>query len=293
MEKIYLGSHVSLKSPDYYLGSVKEAISFNENTFMIYTGAPQNSFRLPISKLKVEEARALLSKEGFDESKIIVHAPYIINLANNLNVNNYHFAIDKLLDEVKRTNALHLKTLVLHPGNRLTLSKEEAIQSIASGINEVFSRDKSDVKIALETMAGKGTEMGTSFSELKAIIDLIEDKSRIGVCLDTCHISDSGIDVKDVDGVIESFDKIIGLDKLLCLHINDSKNVQGAKKDRHENIGFGEIGFETLFKFVHHPKLIGKPMCLETPYINGVAPYKKEVAMLLSGDFDPSWRDNF
>lgn len=291
MDKILIGSHVSMKAPDYYLGSVKEALSYGSTTFMFYTGAPQNSFRLPLEKLKIEEGRKLITENSLDENKIIVHAPYILNIANQLNEQLYESSKEKLIIELERVKAFGLSILVLHPGSHVGTGVTNGLDSIVKALNDVFSRDNSDVKIALETMAGKGGEMGSSFDEFKFIIDHVEKKERIGVCLDTCHVNDEGKDVSKIDDLLKEFDEKIGLDKLLCIHINDSKNPCGSHKDRHENIGYGEIGFETISAYVHHPKLVNVPKILETPYFEGKAPYKEEIKMLKENKFVPSWRD--
>ena len=291
MDKILIGSHVSMKAPDYYLGSVKEALSYGSTTFMFYTGAPQNSFRLPLEKLKIEEGRKLIQENSLDENKIIVHAPYILNIANQLNEQLYESSKEKLIIELERVKAFGLSILVLHPGSHVGTGVANGLDSIVKALNDVFSHDNSDVKIALETMAGKGGEMGSSFDELKFIIDRVEKKERIGVCLDTCHVNDEGKDVSKIDDLLKEFDEKIGLDKLLCIHINDSKNPCGSHKDRHENIGYGEIGFETISAYVHHPKLVNVPKILETPYFEGKAPYKEEIKMLKENKFVPSWRD--
>ncbi len=290
--KILIGSHVSLKSPDYYLGSVKEALSYNSSTFMFYTGAPQNSFRLPLERLKIEEGRELIKQSSLDESKIIVHAPYIINIANKLNEKLFEMSKDILLNEIKRVAGFNLKILVLHPGSHVGTGIENGLNSIVQALDDVFSKDDSDVKIALETMAGKGNEMGANFEQLAYIIKHVKDNHRLGVCFDTCHVNDEGLDVKNLDKTLEEFDRIIGLDRLLCIHINDSKNPLGSHKDRHENIGYGEIGFDCIYQYVHHPKLVNVPKILETPYVDGKAPYKQEIKMLLDGKYIPSWKDN-
>ena len=288
-EELYIGCHVSMSGPEYYLGSVKEALSYEANTFMFYTGAPQNTIRLPLERLRIEEGRALLKEKGIDESKIIVHAPYIINIANQLNADNYELGKRHLLSELKRTYAFGPKILVLHPGSHVSTGEENGLDSIIKALNEVLDNDGTDVKIALETMAGKGSEMGTSFEQLAYIISQLKKPERVGVCLDTCHISDNGLDVNNIDQILEEFDKTIGLNKLLVLHINDSKNPVGAHKDRHENIGYGFIGFETLNKVVHHPLLNGIPKILETPYYEGNPPYKKEIEMFRKQSFE-DWR---
>lgn len=292
MAKIYIGSHVSMSSPEYYLGSVKEALSYGSSTFMFYTGAPQNSFRLPVEKLRIEEGRALIKEAGLDESKIIVHAPYILNIANQLNPENYQMAKDHLVRELQRVQAFGLGILVLHPGSHVGTGIENGLDSIIKALDEVLERDGTNVKIALETMAGKGGEMGSTFEQMNHILSHIKHPERVGVCFDTCHVNDEGVDISKVDETIEKFDRVIGLDKLLCIHINDSKNPLGSHKDRHENIGYGEIGFDTLCAYIYHPKLDGIPKVLETPYINKVTPpYKKEIEMLLNKKFIPGWRE--
>lgn len=290
-EELYLGSHVSMNSPDFYEGSVKEALSYGCNTFMFYTGAPQNSFRKPLNELKIDEGRRLIKEAGIDESKLVVHAPYLINAANVANLDTYDLAINIIVSELRRTAGFGCKTLVLHPGSHVGLGAETGIVALAKALDLCFETDGTDVKIALETMAGKGNEIGRNFEEIHQIIDLCKHKDRLGVCMDTCHISDAGYDLNDFDAVLKEFDRIVGLDRLLVIHVNDSKNPLGAHKDRHENIGYGEIGFDILNKIVHHPLLKGIPKILETPYINEKAPYKQEIAMLRSSKFVPNWRD--
>lgn len=291
-ENIYLGSHVGLSAPDFYLGSVKEALSYGANTFMFYTGAPQNSFRKPLSELKIQEGRKLIHESGIDESKLIVHAPYIINAANFSRPDLYEMSINTIVSELRRTAGFGAKILVLHPGSHVGMGAENGIVALAKALDLAFSTDGTDVKIAIETMSGKGHEIGITFEQVRAIIDKCEHKDRLGVCLDTCHINDAGYDIKnDLDGVIDSFDKVIGLDRLLVVHVNDTKNPIGAHKDRHENIGYGYLGFDVLNRVVHHPRLEGIPMILETPYINEKAPYKQEIEMLRSGIYKDNWRD--
>ncbi|MCQ2792348.1 MAG: deoxyribonuclease IV [Bacilli bacterium] len=289
MNNIYLGSHINLSAPDYYLGTVRDALQMNENCFMFYTGAPQNTIRKPTNQLKIDEGRKLLLESGINESKIVIHAPYIINLANTTNVKTRELAISFLKEELKRANDFHVKTLVLHPGSHVGVGLEIGIKAIIDGLNEVLNHDTSEVRIALETMAGKGSEVGANFADLKKIIDGVNKKDRVGVCLDTCHINDAGYDVSDIDNVLNQFDQIIGLDKLLVIHINDSINNKGAHKDRHANIGVGLIGFNTLCQYVHHPRLMDIPKILETPWINEKPPYKEEIEMLRSKKFNPDW----
>ena len=290
---LLIGSHVSMNGPDYYLGSVKEAISYGSTTFMFYTGAPQNSYRKPLEELKIEEGRKLLKEQGFDENKIIVHAPYIINAANKNRTDLLDLSIKTIINELRRTYAFGAKVLVLHPGNHLGLGAEEAIQTLAESLDQVFAQDGTDVRIAIETMAGKGSEIGTCFEDVKKILDTCKYPNRLGVCLDTCHVHDAGYNVNDPDALLAEFDKIIGLDRLLVVHLNDSKNIRGAHKDRHENLGYGEIGFEALCEIANHPLLRDIPKILETPYINEKAPYADEISMLRDEKFIDGWKDKY
>ena len=281
MSKIIIGSHVSMSAPNMLVGSVKEALSYNANTFMFYTGAPQNSARKPVTELKVEEARKLMADNNIDINNVVVHAPYIINIANAKDDAIYELSKKVLKDEINRTAYIGCKYLVLHPGSHLGLGVEIGLSRIIDAINEIFNEDDSDVMILLETMAGKGNEMGSTFEQISYMIDGIEKKNKIGVCFDTCHVHDSGYDlITDFDGVLKEFDNVVGLDYLKVLHINDSKNIRGASKDRHENIGKGYIGLETLKYIVNHSKLENVVKILETPYVDGNAPYKEEIALL-------------
>ncbi|MEK4486491.1 deoxyribonuclease IV [Psychrobacillus sp. FSL H8-0484] len=285
-----LGSHVSMSGKDMLLASSKEAASYGANTFMIYTGAPQNTRRKPIEELNIEAGLQHMKDNGM--SNIVVHAPYIINLGNTTKPETFALGVDFLQKEVERTAAIGSTQIVLHPGAHVGAGAEAGIQKIVEGLNEVLTQDF-PVQIALETMAGKGSECGRTFDELAQIIDGVSNNHRLSICLDTCHIHDAGYDiVNDFDEVLNQFDKIIGIDRLKVLHINDSKNVRGAAKDRHENIGFGEIGFDALQYVVHHPQLTDIPKILETPFV-GVdakskqAPYKYEIEMLRSKTFNP------
>lgn len=292
-----IGSHVGLSGKDMLLGSVKEALSYNANAFMVYTGAPQNTRRKPIESLNIEKAHELMKTHGIQKEHIIIHAPYIMNLANGDPLKR-EFAVDFFTEEIKRTNAIGAKQIVLHPGAHVKQGTEVGIKHIINGLNEVIERTKDlDVLIALETMAGKGTEIGRTFEELKSIIDGVTDPSRISVCFDTCHTHDAGYQTKeDFDRVIEEFDRVIGKEKISVFHINDSKNPQGASKDRHENIGFGYIGFDALSYIVNHKDFVNVPKILETPYVTEnddskekkFPPYKEEIEMLKSKVFDPN-----
>ena len=292
-EKILIGSHVSMNSPEFYLGSVKEAISYGSTTFMFYTGAPQNSFRKPLNELKISEGRKLLENSGIDESKIIVHAPYIVNPANKVKADLWEMSINTIKNELRRTAGFNCKTIVLHPGNHVGNGPDIAIQTLAEALDMIFEDDGTDVKIAIETMSGKGSEIGRTFDEVAKIIELTKHKERLGVCLDTCHISDSGYDLSDFDKILDEFDQKIGLDRLLVVHLNDSKNPISSHKDRHENIGYGYIGFDILNGIVHNPRLVDIPKILETPYINEKPPYKAEIQMLKNGVYVNNWKDNF
>lgn len=285
-----LGSHVSMSGKEMLLGSSKEAASYGANTFMIYTGAPQNTRRKPIEELNIEAGIAHMKENGM--SNIVVHAPYIINLGNTTKPETFALGVEFLQKEIERTAHIGATQIVLHPGAHVGAGADAGIARIVEGLNEVLATDF-PVQIALETMAGKGSECGRTFDELAQIIDGVVNNHRLSICMDTCHIHDAGYNiVDDFDGVLNEFDKIIGIDRLKVLHINDSKNVCGAAKDRHENIGFGEIGFETLQYIVHHPQLMELPKILETPFV-GVdakskeAPYKYEIEMLRTKQFNP------
>jgi len=278
---LLIGSHISLSGKEMFLGSVKETLLNGANCLMVYTGAPQNTKRANMNTFKIQEAHALLKENNIKLEHIIVHAPYILNLANP-DIEKRKFAIDFLTQEVLRTNALGASIIVLHPGSAVGKDRPQATQFIAEGINQVLANTKGlGVKIALETMAGKGNEMGKTFLELAQIIQLIEDQSRIGVCFDTCHVFDAGYDlVNQKDAVLDEFIKTIGLDKLLVLHINDSKNTLGSMKDRHANIGSGYIGMDALMAIIYDQRLALIPKILETPYIDGKPPYKEEIALI-------------
>jgi deoxyribonuclease-4 len=293
---LIIGSHVSYKSGKQLLGSVVEALSYGANTFMFYTGAPQNTNRSTIDDNLTKEAYQLMEENGINPKNVIVHAPYIINLAND--GASYDFAIKFLKEEIKRVDKLGMKYLVLHPGSHVGLGIEKGLDNIINGLNFVLSEDN-DVIICLETMAGKGSELGTSFEQIKKIIDGVKLNNKLMVCLDTCHINDAGYDLNNFDEVLDEFDNVIGLDKLACIHINDSKNERGAHKDRHENIGIGTIGFDNLIKVIYNERLDGIPKILETPYIGDTddskerlyPPYKFEIEMIRNKKFDSEFLD--
>ena len=282
---LIIGSHVGYKKDSGLVGSVKEALSYNANTFMFFTGAPQNTKRLPIDLEKVKEADQLMKDNKIAKENVIVHAPYIINLATDDLVKR-EFSCNFLKEEIKRVETLGFSYLVLHPGSHVGAGTDKGIQNIADSLNKIIDKD-TKVVILLETMAGKGTEVGKSFEELESIISKIKQRENIGVCLDTCHINDAGYDLNYFDKVLDSFDKIIGLDKLKCIHVNDSKNIMGSHKDRHENIGYGHIGFDNLINIIYNKRLDNIPKILETPYIDKTyPPYKYEIEMIRSKKFN-------
>ena len=287
---LLIGSHVGFKKDCQLLGSLEEALNYGANTFMFYTGAPQNTSRYPIMDGFTIEALSLMREKGFDYSKVVVHAPYIINLANDKDPEKFMFSVRFLQEELERCELLGIQSLVLHPGSHVGLGVDTAISNIAKGLNMILGTHP--VTVLLETMAGKGTEVGSSLEELKKIIDLVNDKEHIGVCLDTCHLNDAGYDMSRFDDFLDEFDKIIGIDKIGCVHVNDSKNVLGAHKDRHENIGFGTIGFDNLIAIVYNNRLEEVPKILETPYVDReFAPYKYEIAMIREKKFDDKLLD--
>ncbi|UII54896.1 deoxyribonuclease IV [Cytobacillus spongiae] len=290
-----IGSHVSMSGKKMLLASSEEAVSYGANTFMVYTGAPQNTRRKKIEDLNIEAGRKHMEEHGISE--IVVHAPYIINIGNTQNPSTFELGVNFLRSEIERTEAIGAKQIVLHPGAHVGAGTEEGIKKIVEGLNEVLTGQEK-VQIALETMAGKGSECGKSFEELAMIMDGVHYNDKLSVCFDTCHIHDAGYDiVNDFDAVIENFDKIVGIDRLKVLHINDSKNERGMRKDRHENIGFGHIGFQAINYIVHHPQLMQVPKILETPYVgedknNNKAPYKLEIEMLRKQEFNDNLLDD-
>lgn len=286
-----LGSHVSLSAPGYFYDAVQTMISYQANTMMFYTGPPQNARRVPLEKMMIAEGKKLLDDYGISPKQLVVHAPYIINIGNTLNQELADGSKELLREELKRTAAFGVETLVLHPGSHVGAGIEAAIPQIIAILNDVLS-DEEGPLIALETMAGKGGEIGSSFEELALIIQGVQNKNRIGVCFDTCHTHDAGYDLANIDEVLKEFDEIIGLKYLKVLHLNDSKNEKGARKDRHENLGYGFIGFSTLLKYVTDSRLSQIPKILETPYHQGHPPYKKEIMMLKAETFIADWRDS-
>ena len=283
--ELIIGSHVSFTKDEGLLGSLEEALSYGENTFMFYTGAPQNTFRAPINIEKLNQAKEELEKQKINIKNIIIHAPYIINLANDQE-DKFNFAVNFLKQELERAKTLGIEKIVLHPGSHIGLGEERGLANIIKGLNLVLDKENGPV-ICLETMAGKGTELGKTFEQLKTIIDGVKYKERLMVCLDTCHLNDAGYDMSKFDEVLDEFSKIIGLEKIGCIHINDSKNEKGAHKDRHENIGIGTIGFKNLIDIIYNKNLENIPKILETPYVSmdggkdrTYPPFKFEIEMI-------------
>lgn len=286
MQDIKLGSHVGMAGKEMFLASAKEAVSYGANVFMLYTGAPQNTRRKDISELNIEEGWKYASEHGIQE--IIVHAPYIINLANTVKPETYELAVEFLKKEIIRTAAMKSRILVLHPGSHVDAGVEAGTAQIIKGLNTVLNKNDDNVYIALETMAGKGSEIGRTFEELKAIYDGVDKKERLRVCFDTCHVNDAGYDiVNHYDEVFDEFDRILGLDQIAVFHINDSMNPPGAHKDRHANIDKGTIGYNTLKRLIHDERFMAVPKILETPWVTVEGtdkkepPYKEEIAWLL------------
>ncbi|SDD19903.1 deoxyribonuclease-4 [Terribacillus halophilus] len=290
-----IGSHVSMSGKKMLLGSSEEAYSYGANAMMIYTGAPQNTRRKAIEELNIEAGRAHMKEHGITD--IVVHAPYIINIGNTIKPETFELGVNFLRSEIERTEAIGAKQIVLHPGAHVGEGVAAGIPKIIEGLNEVLTKDQ-NVQIALETMAGKGSEIGSNFEELARIMDGVTHNDKLSVCFDTCHTHDAGYDVvNDFDGVLEQFDRAVGLDRLKVIHVNDSKNERGARKDRHENIGFGHIGYDALRYIVHHDQLQQLPKILETPFVgedkkNKKAPYAHEIDMLMANSFNPNLKEH-
>lgn len=281
---LYIGSHVSYLKDTGLLGSVKEALSYNSNTFMFYTGSNQSTVRFEINKELTNEAHILMEENNIDKNNVLVHAPYIINLANNLDERKYEFYINFLREEIFRTKELGFNKMVLHPGSHVTLSKETGLNNIANGLNKALI-NINDFDLMLEFMSGKGTELGTSIDDFVYIFNLIENKYKVSICLDTCHLNDSGIDLNKFNEFLDEFDKKIGINKIHAIHINDSLNSISSHKDRHANIGYGMVGFNTLLNVIYNERLKDIPRILETPYINSKPPYKEEIENIRNKTF--------
>lgn len=281
-----LGSHVQMKAPLFLEGSVKEALSYNANALMLYTGAPQNTKRRKMEEMHIAEAQKLMADNGLDMDRMIVHAPYIINPANSTKPYVAELAHDFLISEMQRTHEIGARYMILHPGSYTDTDLSTGIQTIIKCLNGIDDYPEG-LCVCLETMAGKGSEVGYRFEQLAEILEGVKYPEHFGICLDTCHIHDAGYDMSDFDGILDEFDHILGMDKLKVIHLNDSLNERGARKDRHANIGEGKIGFEALYAAASNARTQNIAKILETPYINKKPPYGIEIAMLQSGIYDP------
>ena len=292
---LIIGSHVSF-GKNQLLGATEEAISYGSNTFMFYTGAPTNTVRKDIEENYTNESKKIMEANNIDINNVICHAPYIVNLGNASDPDKYNFSKEFIKKELKRCDEMGITKMVLHPGNAIGISKEEGLNNIANALNDILD-GTTKCLVLLETMAGKGTECGCTTEELAYIINKINKPEQIGVCVDTCHINDAGYNVKEFDNYLDEFDKLIGIDKIKCVHINDSKNELGTHKDRHANFGIGTLGFDTLINVIYNERLINVPKILETPYIGDTddskerlyPPYKYEIAMIRNKEFNPNF----
>lgn len=288
---LIIGSHVGVSGKEMLLGAVKDTIHYGANAFMFYTGAPQNTLRKPIDAFLYQEAHALMVKHQINREHVIVHAPYIINMANTTKPHVMELARDFLKEEVGRVHALGFKYLVIHPGSHVGAGIEQGQKQIIDIVNDMLESDTSDVVLLFETMSGKGSEIGFAIEQIQELIVGVRKKERVGMCLDTCHLHDAGYDVGDFDAILDEIEKTIGLQYIKAIHINDSKNERGSKKDRHENIGFGTIGFDKLIKIIHNIRIAHVPKILETPWVNDYPPYLEEIKMIKEKIFDPDLRE--
>ncbi len=275
MNDLIIGSHVSFLKDSELYGSVMESISYGSNAFMIYTGSNQSAERREINYELTIKGWEAMKEYGIDINNVIVHAPFILNLANNKDERKYNFYISFMKNEINRCKELGIHKMVFHPGSRTDLDRIVALDNIIFGLNSIM-KDATDFDLLIEFMSGKGTEVGCTIEDIKYIIDNI-NVSNVGICLDTCHINDAGYDISKFDEFLNLFDKNIGIDKIKCIHINDSLNPIGSHKDRHANIGYGTIGFDNLINVIYNERLKGIPMILETPYVEDKAPYKYEI----------------
>ena len=293
-----IGCHVGNSGPLMLEGSIKEALNYGATCFMVYLGPPQNTIRKPIESMNADKMALIAKENNISLEDVIIHAPYIVNLARK-DPEKFDFAVRFIATEVSGVHNIGCKYLVLHPGSAVDSERNEALNQVAKGINEIIKlTPNARTVIAIETMAGKGNEVGRTFEEIKFIIDNVYDKSRVGVCLDTCHINDGGYDlVNNYEEVINKFDEVIGLEYLKVIHVNDSKNTLASHKDRHENIGFGSLGFNTIMKIFNDPRFISIPKILETPYVPSLnnkenfPPYKYEINMIKNGIFDENLKE--
>ncbi|MBN1041070.1 deoxyribonuclease IV [Clostridium botulinum] len=270
-----IGCHLSSSKGFKNMG--ENALKIGANTFQFFTRNPRGSKAKDIDENDVKEFLQLAKENNF--CKILAHAPYTLN-ACSADERNREFAIEIMADDLKRMEYIPNNLYNFHPGSHVKQGREVGIEYISSALNSILKKDQT-TKVLLETMSGKGTEVGRNFEEIAEIIKRVELKEHVGVCLDTCHIHDAGYDiVNELDEVLEEFDSMIGLDKLYAIHLNDSKNPFESHKDRHETIGNGYIGLDALTNIINHPKLCHLPFFLETP--NELEGYKREIELLKS-----------
>ena len=272
---LYIGNHLSASKGYEAMG--KQALKLGANTFAFFTRNPRGGKAKEIDEEDVRKFLALAKEHSF--GKLVAHAPYTMNTcAAKENIRS--FAKEMLTDDLKRMEFTPGNYYNFHPGSHVGQGSDAGIEMTAGMLNEVLTPEQTTT-VLLETMAGKGSELGRNFEELRAILDRVELKDKMGVCLDTCHIWDGGYDIgTDLDGVLETFDAVIGLERLTAIHMNDSMNPLGSHKDRHEKIGEGQIGLDVMERVINHPKLQGRPIILETP--NDDEGYAKEIALLRS-----------
>ena len=272
---LVIGAHLSASKG--YAAMARQAVSIGANTFQFFTRNPRGGSAKAIDEKDIEEFLKITVENNF--GKILAHAPYTLNLCSDKE-NIRTFAQNTFADDLQRLEYTPNQMYNFHPGSHVGQGEETGIKYITEALNNVLFPEMTTT-VLLETMAGKGSEIGRNFGELRAIIDGVELSDKLGVCLDTCHVSDAGYDIKEhLDDVLEEFDKVIGIDRLKALHLNDSKNQMGAHKDRHEKIGEGYLGIETFEAVVNHPQLKNLPMFLETP--NDINGYEREIALLRS-----------
>lgn len=272
---LIIGAHLSASKG--YTAMLNQALEIGANTFQFFTRNPRGGSAKAIDEKDVETFLALMKENNFPV--ILAHAPYTLNCCS-AKPETREFAINTFADDLKRMEYTPNQLYNFHPGSHVGQGEEVGIELIADALNQVLFEDMTTT-VLLETMAGKGSEIGGTFEELRAIIDRVELKDKLGVCLDTCHVNDGGYDVvNNLDGVIDEFDKVVGLDRLKAVHLNDSKNPLAAHKDRHEKIGDGYIGVDAMERIINHPALRNLPFFLETP--NELDGYAKEIALLRS-----------
>lgn len=272
-----------MSAPEYLTKTVDLCLKNKENCFMFYLGAPQNTHRVATKYLNIEQCKKELINNDIDINNVVIHLAYIINAASGDKVKR-DFARDFIKKEIAGAYECGITKVVLHPGNAVGISKEEAIANCIDTINKVNEFNKG-VTICIETMSGKGTEICANFKEIKQVIDGVKNKKLIGVCFDTCHVWDSGYDLSDVDQVFNEFDKEVGLEWIKIIHLNDSENIKGSKKDRHANIGYGKIGFDNLINVAYYKPLENVPKILETPMADNWASYGKEIECIKNKKF--------